>query len=141
MINQITNYKELLQEKARLQALLAEQEFLIKEDWQVIKEDLKPYSNAAATIRNFLTRKATASALQLGVNIFADGFVKKVLLGNMGWLTRTIIPFFIKNYASHLADEPGDIMHKIKSLFKKKNKNEEAQETKEEAQQTGMDAV
>ena len=135
MINQITNYKELLQEKARLKAVLAGQELQIKEDWQVIKEDLKPYSNAAATIRNFLTRKATASALQLGVNIFADGFVKKVLLGNMGWLTRVIIPFFIKNYASHLTDDPSTIVHKIKNLFRKKDKKEE------EVQETGMDAV
>jgi len=136
MINQITNYKELLQEKARLQALLNEQELLIKEDWQVIREDLKPYSDAAATIRNFLTRKATTSALQLGVNLFADGFVKKVLLGNMGWLIRTIIPFFIKNYASHLTDEPQKFMHKIKNLFKKDKKEEE-----EEVQETGIDAV
>ncbi|AEW02060.1 hypothetical protein A4D02_08585 [Niastella koreensis] len=137
MINQITNYKELLQEKARLQALLTEQELQIKEDWQVIKEDLRPYANAAATIRNFLTRKATVSAMQLGVNIFADGFVKKVLLGNMGWLTRTIIPFFIKNYASHLTDEPEKILQKIKSFFKKKHTKQE----EETIHETGMEAV
>ena len=135
MINQITNYKELLQEKARLHALLAEQELQIKEDWQVIKDDLKPFAHVATTVRNFLTRKATTSALQLGVNIFADGFVKKVLLGNMGWLTRTIIPFFIKNYGSHLTDEPEKIIHKIRNLFKKKDKKEE------EVQETGIDAV
>lgn len=134
MINQISNYKDLLQEKARLKALLAQQELQIKEDWQYIKDDLKPYAHAAATVRNFLTRKATVSALQLGVNIFADGFVKKVLLGNMGWLTRTIIPFFIKNYASHLTDEPEKILHKIKNLFKKQHR-------KEEDQETGMEAV
>ena len=143
MINQITNYKDLLQEKARLKAVLAEQELLIKDDWQFIKEDLKPYANAAGIIRNFLTRKATTSALQLGVNLFADGFVKKVLLGNMGWITRIIIPFFIKNYASHLTDEPATIINKIKSLFSKKNKKEEEkkEEEEEKVQETGMDAV
>ena len=138
MINQITNYKELLQEKARLKALLTKQEVLIKEDWQVIKEDLRPYTNAAATIRNFFTRKATVSAMQLGVNIFADGFVKKVLLGKTGWIVRTIVPFFIKNYASHLTDEPEKIVHTIKNFFKKKK------DKKEEAvvvQGTEMDAV
>jgi hypothetical protein len=135
MINQITNYKELLQEKARLQALLTEQQLQIKEDWQVIKEDLRPFAHVATTVRNFLTRKATMGALQLGVNVFADGFVKKVLLGNMGWLTRTIIPFFIKNYASHFTDDPSTIMRKIKNLFRKKDKKEE------EEVQAGMDAV
>ena len=132
MINQITNYKELLQEKARLKALLTEQEMLIKEDWHVIKEDLKPFTHVAATVRNLLTRKATMSALQLGVNLFADGFVKKVLLGNTGWITRTLIPFLIKNYASHFTDEPGSLLHKIRNLFKK-NKKEEDQETGIEA--------
>ncbi|MFL5747915.1 MAG: hypothetical protein ACJ751_24785 [Niastella sp.] len=137
MINQITNYKELLQEKARLQALLAEQELQIKNDWHVIKEDLRPFAHVATTVRNFLTRKATLSAFQLGVNLFADGFIKKVLLGNTGWITRTLVPFFIKNYASHLTDAPEKIIHKIKDLFRKKNKKEE----EVIVQETGMDAV
>ena len=141
MINQITNYKELMQEKARLKGLLAEQELLIKADWQLIKEDLKPYSNAAATIRNFLTRKATVSAMQLGVNIFADGFVKKVLLGNTGWIIRTLVPFFIKNYASHLTDEPSSIVHKIKNFFSRKHKKEEEVVVEKDVQETGIDAV
>src|SRR5689334_16378520 len=117
MINQISNYKELVQEKARLKALLADQELQIKEDWLLIKEDLKPYTHAASTIRNFFTRKATVGAMQLGVNIFADGFVKKVLLGNTGWIVRTLIPFFIKNFASHLTDEPEKILQKVKNFF------------------------
>jgi hypothetical protein len=139
MINQITNYKELLQEKARLKGVLAEQELQIKNDWAVIKEDLRPFTHVTTTIRNLLTRKATMSAMQLGVNIFADGFVKKVLLSNTGWIIRTLVPFFIKNYASHLSDEPGKIVHKIKNFFRKKHKKEEEKE--EVVQETGMDAV
>jgi hypothetical protein len=132
MTNQITNYKELLQEKARLKALLAEQELLIKEDWQLIKEDLKPVVLAGATIRKFLTRKAGFSAVQLGINLLTDGFVKKVLLSRTGWLTRFIVPFLIKNFASHLGDEPDKILHTIKNLFGKNGKMH---------QDTGMDAV
>jgi hypothetical protein len=139
MINQITNYKELLQEKARLKALLTEQEVLIQEDWHVIKENLRPYTHAATIIRNFFTRKATVSAVQLGVNIFADGFVKKVLLGKTGWIVRTIVPFFIKNYASHLTNEPEKIVHTIKNFFRKKDKKEKEEEVV--VQGTGMDAV
>jgi len=140
MINQITNYKELLQEKARLKGVLAEQELQIKNDWAVIKEDLRPFTHVTTTIRNLLTRKATMSAMQLGVNIFADGFVKKVLLGNTGWIIRTLVPFLIKNYASHLSDEPGKIVHKIKNFFRKKYKKEEV-EKEVVVQETGMDAV
>jgi hypothetical protein len=132
----------LLQEKARLKALLGDQELQIKNDWLLIKEDLQPFTHVATTVRNFLTRKATVSAMQLGVNIFADGFVKKVLLGNTGWIIRTLVPFFIKNYASHLTDQPEKIMHKIKSFFKKKNKKEEQEEEQQqEVQEKGMEAV
>ena len=132
MINQITSYKELLQEKARLKALLVEQELQIKEDWQLIREDLKPVVLAGATIRKLFTRKAGISAAHLGINLLADGFIKKVLLARTGWITRLLVPFLIKNYGSHLVDEPGTIMHKIKKLFGKNSKMH---------QETGMDAV
>jgi hypothetical protein len=132
MTTQITNYKELLQEKARLKALLVEQEMLIKEDWQLIKEDLKPVVLAGTTIRNLLTRKAGMSAVQLGVNLLADGFVKKILLSRTSWLTRWVVPFLIKNYGSHLVDEPEKILHTIKKWFGKNGKTH---------QDTGMDAV
>lgn len=132
MTNQITSYKELLQEKARLKTLIAEQELLIKEDWHLIKEDLRPVALAGAAIRKLLTRKAGITAAQLGVNLFADGFIKKVLLSRTGWITRFIVPFLIKNYASHLADEPGKLWHKIKNMFGKNGKM---------PQETGMDAV
>ena len=132
MINQITSYKELLQEKARLKALLAEQELQIKEDWQLIREDLKPFALAGATIRKLFTRKVGISAAHLGINLLADGFIKKVLLARTGWIIRLIVPFLIKNYGSHLVDEPGTLMHKIKNMFGKNNKAH---------QETGMDAV
>lgn len=132
MTKQITNYKELLQEKARLKAVLAEQELQIQEDWKLIKEDLQPAVMAVTTIRKFFTRKATTTALQLGVNLLADGFVKKVLLSGAGWLTRLVVPFFIKNYASHLAEEPEKLLTKIKHLFSKNGKAH---------QEKGTDAV
>jgi hypothetical protein len=132
MINQITNYKELLQEKARLKLLLAEQELQIKEDWQLIKEDLKPVVLVGATIRKLFTRKAAMGATQLGVNLIADTFIKKVLLARTGWLTRFLVPFLIKNYASNLVGEPEKLLNKIKKWFGKNGKM---------PHETGMDAV
>lgn len=134
MINQITSYKELLQEKARLKLLLAEQELQIKEDWQLIKEDLKPVVLIGATVRKLLTRKAGISAAHLGINLFADTFIRKVLLARTGWLIRFLVPFLVKNYASNLVDEPEKLLHKIKKWFGK-NKNDKM------PQETGIDAV
>ncbi|HEY8896693.1 MAG TPA: hypothetical protein VIM79_17840 [Niastella sp.] len=132
MTKQITSYKELIEEKARLKALLAEQELQIKEDWHSIKEELRPAVLVGSTIRDFVTRKSTSAIAQVGINLLADGLVKKVLLGGTGWLTRTLIPFFIKNYASHLVDEPEKLLAKIKHFFSKNGKA---------PQEKGMDAV
>ena len=132
MIKQINSYKELLEEKARLKTLLVEQELQIKEDWHALKDELKPAVMVGATLKKLFTRKAGESAALLGVNLFADGLVKKVLLSKTGWLIRFIIPFLIKNYASHIVDKPEKLIHKIKKFFSKNGKMH---------QETGMDAV
>lgn len=132
MTKPITSYKELLQEKARLKALMAQQKMQIKEDWQAIKEDLKPSIIIASTMRKLFTRKASGIFANMGINLLADGLIKKLLLARSGRLTKWVVPFFIKNYASHLVDEPDKLMHKIKHLFRKNGKAH---------QQAGMDAV
>ncbi|MCS3797660.1 hypothetical protein [Niastella sp. OAS944] len=133
MIQPINSYKELLEEKARLKALLVTQELQIREDWQSIKEELKPAMLIGATLRKVFTRSAGLTAAQLGINMITDGFVKKVILRKAGWLIRLVVPLLIKNYASHI--ETGGLVSKIKQFFRKKEKEEE------QAQETGMDAV
>ena len=132
MIKQINSYKELLEEKARLNALLIQQELQIKEDWQSLKEELKPAVMVGATLKKLFTRKAGTSAAQLGINLVADGLIRKVLLSKTGWLTRWLIPFLVKNYASHLVDKPEKLIHKIKKFFSRNGKMHH---------ETGMDAV
>lgn len=133
MTKPITSYKELLQEKARLNALLAEQKLLIREDWQAIKEDLRPSLIVASTVRKLFTRKSGGAFAHLGINLLADGLIKKVLLGGTGQFTKWVIPFLIKNYASHLVDKPEKLMQKIKHLFSRNGKKH--------THETGMDAV
>jgi hypothetical protein len=133
MTKEIKTYKDLLEEKARLKILLGDQKLQIKEDWLLVKDELQPVIHVADTVRNFFTRKATQSALQMGVNLFTDGFVKKVLLARTGWFIKFLVPYFIKNYASHVTEEPGKLIHKIKNLFSRRRKRVD--------QETGMDAV
>jgi hypothetical protein len=136
MIKQISSYKELLEEKTRLKALLVEQELQIKDDWQSLKEELKPAMLVGATLRKLFTRGAGLTAAALGVNLLADGLVKKVLLRKAGWLIRLVIPLLIKNYASHVGEGgPEKWVSKIKKFF---SKNGKATHTDQE---TGMDAV
>ncbi|OQP58460.1 hypothetical protein [Niastella populi] len=137
MIKEINSYKGLLEEKARLNALLKEQELQIRNDWQSLKEEMKPVAMVGATIKKLFTRKASSTAALIVVNLLADGLVKKVLLSKTGWITRWGIPFLIKNYASHFVDNPENLIKKIKKFFSKNGKMQE--ETMH--QETGMDAV
>jgi hypothetical protein len=113
----ISNYKELKQEKVRLAALLEEQKLQIREDWQSIKDDIKPSFLLASTMKKAFTRKASGAFTNLGINLIADGLFKKVLLARSGRLSRWIIPFLVKNYASHLVDDPEKLIQKIKNFF------------------------
>jgi hypothetical protein len=142
MIRQINSYKELVEEKARLQALLLEQELQIKEDWHSLKEELKPAVLVGATLRKIFTRRAGITAAQLGINVLTDGFVKKVLLRKAGWFIRLVIPLLIKNYASHVGEGPNSLGSKIKKFFSKhKETREETTQQQTTPQETGMDAV
>lgn len=120
MTTTITSYKELKQEKARLEALIQQQKLQIRQDWQLIKDDLKPSFLLASTMRKAFTRKASGAAANLGISLVADGLVKNVLLARSGRVSRWLIPFLVKNYASHLADNPERIVQKVRSLFSKR---------------------
>ena len=122
MIKKITTYEEMLDEEVRLKELLQLQEQQIQADFQGIKEELRPITNFAGTAKKFLTRKTTQTATTVGLKLLIDGLVKNFILSKSGWLTRWAIPFFLKNYASHIAEEPGKLINKIKHLFGKNGK-------------------
>src|SRR5687767_1601657 len=142
----ISNYKELRQEKVRLEALLQQQKLQIREDWQSIKDDLKPSFLLASTMKKVFTRKASEAFANLGINLVADGLFKKVLLARSGHISRWIIPFLVKNYASHLVDDSEKIIQKIKNFFSGKSDKSQTTVTPQPVhsvtpQEAGMDAV
>jgi hypothetical protein len=48
--------------------------------------------------------------------------LNKFILARSGWITRFIVPYFLKNYSSHLiGDNKANIVGKIFSLFGRKN--------------------
>lgn len=129
MIKRVTNYDELQEEKKRLQQQLKVQGQQVKQDFNDIKEELKPVGSALSTAAMFITRATKGNVLaNLGINVAVDVLVKNFILSKAGWVTRKIIPYLVKNYASHVVEEPGKIIDAFKSLFKKKD-------------QAGMEAV
>ena len=105
MKNKISTYEDLVQEEQRLTALLGSYKELIKDDIAGVKEGLNPVKQVAKTVRNLFTRGDNGPLLNFGMNFGLDVFLKRVLLGRASWITKVVVPYVIKNYASHLITE------------------------------------
>jgi len=117
----IKTYKDLLDEKERLQSLLSVQKQVLRDDFRQIKMELEPVRNVASFAGKFLTREKDMWVLNTGANTVIDLVFKKLILSRAGWLTKTIVPFFLKNFSSHvLSENKVPILKKIFSLFGKK---------------------
>lgn len=126
MNTRINTYEDLLQEKARLAALLQVQKEQVRNDFREIKEELAPVKSAINYIGQFTTKDSSNPLLNGAIDTAVDLVVKKLILGRAGWFTRLVVPFLIKNFASHKIEEnKNTILSKIFSLFPKKKKTED----------------
>lgn len=122
MTKKITSYQEMLEEEERLTQLLKFQQQQIQSDVRGIKEELRPITNIAGTAKKFFVRKSGDAIITVGIKLLVDCLVKNLILAKSGWITRTIIPFLLKNYASHVAHEPEKLVNKLKHMFGKNGK-------------------
>jgi hypothetical protein len=105
MTKKIRTYEDLLQEEERLKAQLSLYKGLIKEDIAGIKSGLNPFKQIAANVRGLFTRGDNGPLLNFGLNFGIDVMVRKLLLARAGWITKIVVPYIIKNYASNLVSE------------------------------------
>lgn len=101
----IKTYDDLLQEEQRLTTELASYKLLIREDFTALKASLNPVKRAAATIKNLFTFDDNGPLLNFGLRFGTDVLLRKLLLGRAGWIAKVVVPYVIKNYASHLITE------------------------------------
>lgn len=124
MTNRINTYKELLLEKERLTLLLQAQKQLVRADINEIKEELAPVHSAISLVGKITTRDSGNWLINKASNSIIDLVVKKIILARSGWLTKLAVPFFIKNFSSHvIADHKEEILGKLFSWIGKKNAN------------------
>lgn len=103
MTRKIKTYDDLLQEEQRLTAQLSSYKDLIKTDIAGVKAGLNPIKKAKEKIKNLFTREDKNSpALNFAINFVLDFMIRKVIPNRTSVFTKTIIPFILKNYASHL---------------------------------------
>jgi hypothetical protein len=104
----ITTHEELLEEEARLKALLSVKRFQIQSDIQELKEEIKPLIKVAKLIGKMLSPEDQKYAVaKTGTNMTIDWIAKK-LFPKSGFLMQMIIPRIVKNYTSHYVDKAVD---------------------------------
>jgi hypothetical protein len=125
MTKKITTYQDLLDEKQRLKLLLQTQKEAIRNDFREIKEELSPLRSVVGIAGKLVTRDRGGNwVMNMGANTLIDVFVKKIILGRAGWFAKTVVPFLLKNYSSHVInDNKESIFRKIFSWIGKKNAN------------------
>jgi hypothetical protein len=124
MTKRIRTYQDLLDERQKLEQLLHAQKELVIQDFKEVKEELKPVREAITFIRKITSRDNTSFLLTTGASKLIDVLFKKVILARAGWLSKMIIPFFVKNYSSHvLAENKDKLLNKLFSWIGIKNAN------------------
>jgi hypothetical protein len=108
MNKQFKTYKELIDEKQNLEVLLKAQKELIRADVAELKAEVKPITDFISNAKKFFTRDKTEILLNIGSDLAVNTLIKKVLLARAGWLTRVIIPYFMKNFTSNFLVEQKD---------------------------------
>lgn len=105
MNKRIKTYDDLLQEEQRLATELASYKGVIKDDITGLKASLNPLKRVAYTVRNLFTFDDNGPLLNFGLKFGTDVFLRRLLLGRANWIAKVVVPYLIKNYASHLITE------------------------------------
>lgn len=130
---EIKTYDDLLQEEQRLTVQMRSYKDLIKEDIAGLKQGLNPVKRSVKMVKGLFSRGDNGPLLNFGLNFGMDVVLRRMLLGRAGWVTKVMVPYLVKNYASHLITEDqrkavGKTVSKFisKILMKKKKEPFEA---------------
>ena len=122
MKRKIMSYEDLEREEQLLEELLRTQKQLIQLDVQVLRNQMKPATMALQIFNKITTVDKSNLLLNEGANKVIDLVLNKFILARSGWITKFLVPLFMKNYSSHLiADNKANLVEKVFSLFGRKN--------------------
>lgn len=121
MNKSIKTYEDLLQEEQRLTTQLASYKGVIQDDIAGLKASLNPVKRVASTVKNLFTFGDNGPLLNFGLKFGTDIFLRKLLLGRASWIAKVVVPYLIKNYASHLIteDQRKAVAKSLSKLFSK----------------------
>lgn len=119
MSQPIRTYKDLCEERERLQKKLTAQKQRVKDDWHDLKQEFNPVRNAIGVFGKMTHPDRSNPLLNVGLKIASDLLLKNFVLAKAGWAARLAVPFVVKNFSSHVIAEKGaGFINKVTNLFK-----------------------
>ena len=120
MTKKISTYKDLLEEKERLQSLLDHQKGILRNDVKLIKEEFEPVRHAARFLKKFTNKDSSNPMLTIASSRLIDLVLRRFVLARAGWVTRLVVPLLAKNFSSHVVNEnKTQILGKLATWFNK----------------------
>ncbi len=117
-MNRIQTYDDLISEKEELERILMIQKGIIHRDIIELKKELGPVTQVLGFLGKITTKDRSNSLVTLGVDVIGDVLIKNFLLAKTGWITRMVLPFFIKNYSTNFLGKKGNgLIQKIAQKF------------------------
>jgi hypothetical protein len=118
MSKKIKTYNDLLEEQARLEISLRQNTIALNESFHEFMIGMKPVGKAVDMLGKLTVKKDKNFFVTRIADGLIDLLIKKVILRHAGWVKKTTLPFFLKNYTSHLISEnKGTILNSIDSIF------------------------
>ena len=122
MNKQIKTYDDMCEEKKRLEELIVFQKAQIKQNWQEVKEELKPVSSAISFVGRMTHRDRTNPLINMGIDMAGDLLLRRGLLKKAGIVSKLTVPYLFKRVSSNLlsGDQNTSLLKKIMNVFRKK---------------------
>jgi|GEM_PF-2789500 hypothetical protein len=117
-MNKIRNYKDLLEEKNRLEILANLHEKHLAESWANLKEEFRPVKSAYGFVKKFIVADKSSPLITLISGVVADRFLRKFIFRKADWVSKLVIPVLFRNYSTHVLGRYLSIMYyKLKRMF------------------------
>lgn len=123
-MSKISTYRELVAEEQRLATELGAQKLAIQNEWKNARRHLKPFENALEFVSSISSKNKSNPLLNMGLDLGVDVLIRRLLLGNAGFITKLLVPTIIRNYSSNMLNvgEGKNWFGKLRNFFKRSDK-------------------
>jgi hypothetical protein len=104
-MSRINNYDELVLERRKLEAQLADHKSIISGEVHALRQKLEPLSNIVSFFTPSKNPAPDNKLWEVGTNLGIELFVRRKLLARAGWLTKIAVPFILKRVSSRAIEQ------------------------------------